>query len=94
MILLLLVSNYHMIQQMVPENIKKPYEFELYHASAREPLDLYTWGNDFFRPLVELDKSKLAGTDNLKTIAEYLEKGENVFLMSNHQVTSRRAFCC
>lgn len=43
--------------QMVPENMKKPYEFELFHASTREPLDLYTWGNDFFRPLVELDKS-------------------------------------
>lgn len=72
---------------MVPENMKKPYEFELFHPSSREPLDLYTWGNDFFRPLVELDKSKLAGMDNLKKIAEYLEKGENVFLMSNHQVT-------
>lgn len=74
---------------MVPENMKKPYEFELFHPSSREPLDLYSWGNDFFRPLVELDRSKLAGMDNLKKIAEYLEKGENVFLMSNHQVTRR-----
>lgn len=44
-------------KQMVPENMKKPYEFELFHASTREPVDLYAWGNDFFRPLVELDKS-------------------------------------
>ncbi|CAN0524922.1 unnamed protein product, partial [Laminaria digitata] len=44
-------------KQMVPENMKKPYEFELFHASTREPVDLYTWGNDFFRPLVELDNS-------------------------------------
>lgn len=71
---------------MVPENMKKPYEFELFHASSREPVDLYTWGNDFFRPLIELDKSKLAGKENLAKIAEYLANGENVFLMSNHQV--------
>lgn len=45
-------------RQMVPENMKKPYEFELFHASTREPLDLYTWGNDFFRPLVELENSR------------------------------------
>lgn len=45
-------------KQMVPENMKKPYEFELFHASTREPLDLYAWGNDFFRPLVELENSR------------------------------------
>ncbi|CAM9880147.1 unnamed protein product [Scytosiphon promiscuus] len=71
--------------KMVPENMKKPYEFELFHASSREPVDLYTWGNDFFRPLIELDNSKLAGKENLAKIADYLAKGENVFLMSNHQ---------
>lgn len=80
---------------MVPENMKKPYEFELFHESSREPFDLYAWGNDFFRPLVELDKSRLAGVDNLEKIAEYLKNGENVFLMSNHQVTtSRERFQC
>lgn len=66
--------------------MKNPYKFELFHASTREPLDLYSWGNDFFRPLVELDKSRLAGKENLEKIAGYLKKGENVFLMSNHQV--------
>lgn len=48
--------------QMVPENIAKPYEFELFHPSSREPLDLYQWGNDFFRPLVELEKSRYRGS--------------------------------
>ncbi|CAN0064937.1 unnamed protein product [Ectocarpus fasciculatus] len=70
---------------MVPENMKKPYEFELFHESTRDPVDLYTWGNDFFRPLIELDNSRLEGKENLAKIAEYLSKGENVFLMSNHQ---------
>ncbi|CAM9992562.1 unnamed protein product [Ectocarpus sp. 6 AP-2014] len=71
--------------KMVPENMKKPYEFELFHESTRDPMDLYTWGNDFFRPLIELDNSRLEGKENLEKIAEYLAKGENVFLMSNHQ---------
>ena len=43
--------------QMVPENVKEPYKFELFHPATKDPLDLYTWRNDFFRPLVEMDKS-------------------------------------
>ncbi|CAN0318302.1 unnamed protein product [Ascophyllum nodosum] len=70
---------------MVPENVKEPYKFELFHPATKDPLDLYTWGNDFFRPLVEMDKSLLAGKENLDKIVDYLAKGENVFLLSNHQ---------
>ncbi|CAN0338508.1 unnamed protein product [Ascophyllum nodosum] len=70
---------------MVPENVKEPYKFELFHPATKDPLDLYTWRNDFFRPLVEMDKSLLAGKENLDKIVDYLAKGENVFLLSNHQ---------
>lgn len=34
--------------------------------------------------------TRLAGKENLQKIAEYIEKGENVFLLSNHQVYSCR----
>ncbi|CAM9553654.1 unnamed protein product [Ascophyllum nodosum] len=71
--------------KMVPENVKEPYKFELFHPATKDPLDLYTWGNDFFRPLVEMDKSLLAGKENLDKIVDYLAKGENVFLLSDHQ---------
>lgn len=46
-----------LLAKMVPENMKDPYKFELFHASQRKPTDLYQWGNDFFRPLVVLEDS-------------------------------------
>jgi len=61
------------------------YEFEPYHTAIRQPLDLYKLGNDLFRPLVDLEKSKLEGVDQLQRVRELLDKGENVIFLSNHQ---------
>lgn len=42
-------------------------------------------GNDFLKPLIILDQSILRGGDNLGKISEYIAKGENVVILSNHQ---------
>jgi glycerol-3-phosphate O-acyltransferase len=42
-------------------------------------------GNDFLKPLIILDQSILRGGDNLGKISEYIAKGDNVVILSNHQ---------
>jgi glycerol-3-phosphate O-acyltransferase len=75
------------------------YPFESMHAAIRgqgdgapgyplEPgLDYYAFGNDFFRPMLNLAESRvLDGTsDRINEIREMLERGENVVMFSNHQ---------
>ena len=42
-------------------------------------------GNDFLRPLVILEQSKVEGLQNADKIAQLIAKGDNVIIMSNHQ---------
>lgn len=42
-------------------------------------------GNDFLRPLVILQKSKIEGAEYAQKILKTLERGENVIILSNHQ---------
>ena len=42
-------------------------------------------GNDFLKPLIILDQSILRGADNLNKISEYVAKGDNIVILSNHQ---------
>jgi hypothetical protein len=42
-------------------------------------------GNEFLKPLIILDQSILRGADNLNKISEYVAKGENIVILSNHQ---------
>ena len=66
-------------------------QFELFHAAIREPVDLYHWGNSFFSSLLIFEDSHVHGAENLAKIADYLSKGENVFLLANHQVREGHA---
>jgi hypothetical protein len=42
-------------------------------------------GNEFLKPLIILDQSILRGADNLDKISEYVAKGDNIVILSNHQ---------
>ncbi|NGX35167.1 MAG: hypothetical protein K1060chlam1_01539 [Candidatus Anoxychlamydiales bacterium] len=64
---------------------KNPVKFELYHKKVTKPFNYQKFGIDFLKPLVDLKNSKLFGLDNLKKIKEYIDKKENVILLSNHQ---------
>ena len=71
---------------LVKEEFRHPFKFEPYHKKIREPVDYYQFGLDFLRPLVDLPRSSLSGTENLETIAALLKKKENVILFANHQI--------
>lgn len=60
--------------------------FEPYHAAQRSPFDFYTFGNDFFKHLVDKSQSTIVGHDHLKEIQVLLKKGHNVVFLANHQI--------
>jgi len=47
-------------------------------------LDIYR-GNNFIRPLIINEQSKLVGIDHAKKILEKINQGQNVVILSNHQ---------
>lgn len=71
--------------KFVQQALSNPHKFEPYHQAIRSPFDYYKWGNEFLRPLIILEKSKLEGLDNAKSIRDIISRGENVVITSNHQ---------
>jgi glycerol-3-phosphate O-acyltransferase len=72
--------------KFVQEAMENPFKFEPgMHYSIRQPFDYYKWGNDFMRPLIIMDKSRLVGLENAKRMIELTNKGENVIILANHQ---------
>jgi hypothetical protein len=80
------VRNVEYLMKFVPEVMANPFEFGLFHSAVRKPIDMYEWGNSFVSVMLEKENSKVVGLENLALIKEYLDKGENVFFLSNHQV--------
>lgn len=64
---------------------KDPFKFQPFHQAVRTPFDYYKWGNDFMRPLIIKEQSRMLGESNFVKIKEILAKGENVVILSNHQ---------
>ena len=67
------------------ESYQNPYPFKPFHQAIREPFDYYTWGNNFLKPLIIKEQSKLEGSNNFEDLQQRLNKGENVVILSNHQ---------
>jgi glycerol-3-phosphate O-acyltransferase len=42
-------------------------------------------GNEFLKPMIILEQSKVEGVNNIKEVQSLLERGENVVILSNHQ---------
>jgi hypothetical protein len=42
-------------------------------------------GNDFMRTLIIKEQSQVLGLENMKSIQEAVDRGENVVILSNHQ---------
>lgn len=72
--------------ELVVENIKNPYCFEIFHQAIRAPFDFYQFGLDFVRPLINFAHSKLLGKASIERISELIRKKENVILLANHQI--------
>lgn len=78
----------------VQSSIKQPYQFSPYHPAVRAPVDYYTWGNDFIRPLIIQQQSRLVGEEHAREILGCIDRGENVCILSNHQTEADPQVCC
>jgi len=71
--------------KLVEAQIKEPFAFQNYHEMIQKPFDYYQFGIDFIKPLIDLDNSNVFGKENLSSMNEKLNNGENVILFANHQ---------
>lgn len=71
--------------ELVIDQLKHPYVFELYHKKITTPFDFYRFGLEIIRPLVMFAESKVLGLQHIDEIQAALAKGENVILFANHQ---------
>jgi len=71
--------------KIVLEQLSSPYSFEPYHSKVTQPFDYYSFGNDFLRPLIQLEESQVMGTTHFDGVQDILSKGENVVFLANHQ---------
>lgn len=69
----------------VGEQLRHPFEFEPYHRMVRQPFDYYAFGIEFFRPLVDKQRSTLTTRDRIQQVVAQLAAGENVIFLANHQ---------
>lgn len=74
------------LTKLCTKQISHPYRFEPFHKRITAPFDYYRFGNDFIRPLIDMDRSKVLGDDQLNRIESQLNAGENVVLLANHQI--------
>ena len=79
---------YALFKQLVEciiEQIRSPHTFEIFHEAVRRPFDYYRFGLEIMRPLVDIKRSKVLGTEFLNEIIQRIRRGENVILLANHQ---------
>ncbi len=69
----------------VQQQIATPHTFEPFHRRVTTPFDYYTFGVDFFRPLVDKARSTLHGHNHLAALSRQLAAGDNVIFLANHQ---------
>lgn len=69
----------------VIEQLHNPYHFEPYHQRIVEPYNYYQFGIEFFRPLVDKNRTRVYHAENLAKMREQIAKEENVILIANHQ---------
>ncbi len=78
-------ENFERLVDLVVEQIRQPYTFEVFHQSQRSPIDFYQFGLDFVRPLIDFKRSQVMGLEKLERIQMQLQNKENVILFANHQ---------
>lgn len=72
--------------QKIEKNIISPFTFSPFHKQILSPANYYSFGLDFFRPLVDLPHSSVTGHVYLQEIVDKLSRGENVIFLANHQI--------
>lgn len=74
--------------KLIEAHQKHPPLFNNYHQKIRSPFDYHQFGIDFIKPLINLVKSRLEGSQQLLKIRKQIENRENVVFLANHQTES------
>ncbi len=67
---------------LLEKTFASPHPFEIFHEAIREN---YRLGLQIFAPLMDVENCLVLGKENLKMIQQWMDKKENVILLSNHQ---------
>jgi glycerol-3-phosphate O-acyltransferase len=76
---------FKLLLDLAMQQVKNPYQFEIFHRAIRSPFDYYQYGLDFIRPLIDFTRSTVSGHASLQTIRQQIARGDNVILLANHQ---------
>lgn len=68
--------------QLYAKECTNPFTFPHYHQKDPEH---YKFGIEYFRNVVNQEKSKILGQKWLAQLDQQIKKGENAFLLANHQ---------
>jgi len=71
--------------ELIRNQFVSPYRFEPYHQGLRVPFDYYGFGNEFFRPIVDIENSRILKLSNVDRMIVQLQNKDNVILFGNHQ---------
>lgn len=72
--------------QEIRSQIAQPYLFPSLSKRLKEPIDYQKMGIELLTPLVDIPSSSIEGLSFWKEIATRTKEGENVILLSNHQI--------
>ncbi|MBA2369108.1 MAG: 1-acyl-sn-glycerol-3-phosphate acyltransferase [Candidatus Protochlamydia sp.] len=78
-------SMFQLLIRLIVEQIKAPYQFQIFHQCIRQPFDYYQFGLDFIRPLIDFPASEVIGRHFIDKLLKQLKNGENVIFLANHQ---------
>jgi glycerol-3-phosphate O-acyltransferase len=71
--------------ELIVKQCRSPYSFELFNPRQLEPFNYHKFGLDFWRPVINLEESRLIGEEVLERATAQLANGENVVFLGNHQ---------
>ncbi|MGM0439511.1 MAG: 1-acyl-sn-glycerol-3-phosphate acyltransferase [Chlamydiota bacterium] len=71
--------------ELVKSQIIEPYRFKPFHNMVTTPFNYHAFSNRLINPLINTKESQLINPDILTKVEEQLGRGENVFLLANHQ---------
>lgn len=71
--------------KIVIEDLKNPFIFPPYHKKIRHPIDLFTFGKEFFSVLIDDENSRVDNLQQLDHIEKAILRKDNVILLANHQ---------
>ena len=69
----------------VKDEMIHPTTFGHFHESERFPFDFYQFGRSMAAPLIDGPNSIVKGEENVQSIIDAMDRGENVILLANHQ---------